>query len=228
MCGRYWKRGKSVRVKRILPSIVITALINAIGIWPAILIAGEVIANTHAFEVPVSSLKTEANSLFYRGRPLNADNPMIRYQDGQEAMEAARKFPNTLSCLVFEPEDETVSLARLNTESFENLADLEICLQRVGIELGDVSRVIPWLKAIGFKWLGTRELSWFGPDPNDVFPTEYHVLWPLDEVPKGMKHPLCGKCKLPEGSGANNLHVIILIIGNRYNILDVKAAMINY
>ncbi len=211
-------------VKKLRQFIVI-ALIASLGIWPTISKAGEINADGSAFDVPVSSLKTEAKPLYYRGRPLNADNPMMRCQDGREAMEAASKFPNTLSCLGFEPEDATVSLARLNTESIEKLVELEICLQRVGRELGDVSRVAPWLKAIGFEWLGKQELSWFGPDPNDIFPTEYHVLWPLNEAPTGTKHPLCGKCKLPEGSRVNNLHVKFLIIGNKFNILDVEAAM---
>ncbi len=142
-------------------------------------------------------------------------------------MEAASKFPDVLSCLLFEPEDETVSLAKLNTGKFDTTADLEICLQRVGSELGDVSRVVPWLKAMGFEWLGTQELSWFGPDPNDIFPTEYHVLWPLSKVSTGMKYPLCGECKLPEGSKENRLHVKFLIIVNKFTILDVDASVID-
>nr|WP_322864726.1 hypothetical protein [Aquicoccus sp. G2-2]MEA1111942.1 hypothetical protein [Aquicoccus sp. G2-2] len=111
------------------------------------------------FEVKVSTIDQGFTSVYYRGLPLDAQNPSSKYSDGREALATASEFPNALSCLSFEAETETVSLANLDTGKFEKMADLEICLQKVGNEIGDLSKFEPWLRAVGFGWTDERPAS---------------------------------------------------------------------
>lgn len=181
----------------------------------------EAITDGHAFNVPVSSLKTETKPLYYRGRPLTTDNPSAKYQHGQEVMEAARKFPDALSCLTFEPDDETVSLASLNTEKFEKIAELEICLQRALNELGDISRIEPWLRAVGFEWVEERPNLWLGP----VGPVSFIALWRREDVFSGRPYPMSGNYNQTEGRAAKNLALTLAIRRRDVRVIGVDAVM---
>ena len=200
--------------------LTVIALTTSLGICSAVLKAGEVKADAHAFDVSISSLKTETKSLFYRGRPLSTKNPTVKYQGWEEAIEVSRKFPDTLSCLSFEPSDETVSLAHLNTDSFENLVGLELCLQRVGSELGDVSRVVPWLHSVGFERVEERPNRWLGPGNEDLGPHIFIAFWAREGVSSRRPYPMSSGFNLIQVSGAKNLGLELVIHHRDLHVLS--------
>ncbi|MDU8928865.1 hypothetical protein RXV86_15845 [Alisedimentitalea sp. MJ-SS2] len=115
------------------------------------------------FEVSVHILDKNPGVAYYRGLPLTADHPSMKYRDGPLMEDLTERFPNALSCLSRDEGDKTVSLARLDTRKFDTPRELETCLQRVGNELGDLSRVVPWLRAVGFAGVSERSArNWLG------------------------------------------------------------------
>ncbi|WP_162891640.1 hypothetical protein [Profundibacter amoris] len=227
MNGNCWKLGRG---KRILLSIVVTALINAVCIWPINANAGEVIAKAHSFEVPVSSLNTEASPIYYHGLPLNADHPSMGYSDGQEAMATAEKFPDVLNCLLFKPEDETVSLVRLNPKRIETIVDFEICLQRVGNELGELSKVEPWLHAIGFSRAGERPTNFWlsanrlGVNAEDV--VVFYAQWRNGDSFIGRSYPLNFWNNWSTNFLAKNMDLTLVVRRRDLRVISVNAVMI--
>ena len=223
-------QSKSGKAKRILLSIVIASLIGSLDIWPTISKANEVIASKHTFEVPVSSMKAEAKSFYYRGLPLNSDNPSMNYPDGQEAMATAEKFPSALDCLSLDPVDETVSLVRLNTKRFETIVDLEVCLQRVGNELRDLSKVVPWLHAIGFSRAGERPTNFWlsanrlGIGADDV--AVFHARWRKGDSFIGRSYPLNCWNNWATNFLAKNMVLTLVVRKRDLRVISVNAVMI--
>jgi len=211
------------------------ALICSLGLWSSYSGAAETNAEARAFHVPISSLKTDTKSLFYRGLPLNADNPSMKYQDGQEAMAIGKKFPDALSCLSFEAEDETASLAKLNTGKFEKTADLEICLQRVANELGNLSKVEPWLRAIGFGSVEEGSISNLLVAKRQGLSSEKVAIfianWRGGNFLKELLYPMSAKYNLAHvflsfGFYPRNMYLTLAICRHDMRVISVDVGMI--
>ncbi len=183
-----------------------------------------------SFESSLTVINQDYSPIYYRGLLLDAENPSAKYPDGRAAMATAKEFPNALSCLAFESSAETVSLADLETGKFNKIADLEICLQRVGNELGNISRFEPWLRAIGFGWTDERPAShWLsasslGLGSEEV--TVFRARWRAGDSFIGRGYPLSKKYRWADGLGAKNLVLTIVVRRQDLRVISVKAVMI--
>lgn len=213
------------RAKRILLSFV-AALIGSLGVWPVNSIAGETSANQPSFEVPVSNLKAEAKPIYYLGKPLAESDPTLDDPRKQQTIESARKFPDTLSCLMYGTDSETVSLVNLNVEKFEKISDLEICMQRVINELGDISRIEPWLHAVGFEGVGEHPNYWLGPGNEDVGPILVGTLWRLQDSVSGKPLPMSSNYNQTEGRAIANLAISLAVNRRDVRVISIETLII--
>ncbi|PIE14325.1 MAG: hypothetical protein CSA68_11055 [Rhodobacterales bacterium] len=145
-------------------------------------------------------------------------------------MATAEKFPDALQCLSFEPGDEIISLAHLNTARFKTVMDLEICLQRVGNQLGDLSKVEPLLHAIGFARAGERPISYWlsagrlGANAEEV--AVYYARWRNWDSFIGRSFPVGIRNSWSQGFLAKNMDVILVIRRRDLRVLSVYVVMI--
>ena len=187
------------------------------------------------FDIAVSNLDTETDPLYYRGLPLLPNSQNLEYLGAQEVLETAKRFPSTLSCLSRKPRDKTISLARLNTTKFDKTADLEICLQRVANELGTLSKVKPWLRAIGFSsvkdgsishWLAAKSLGQSS-DKVAVFIADWRGQGNLKELlyPMSAKYNLVNVL-LSLGFYPRNMYLTLVIRREDVRVISVSVVMI--
>jgi len=107
---------------------------------------------------------------------------------------------------------------------------LEICLQRVGNELGSLSEFEPWLKAIGFGLAGERPITYWlsanrlGLDSDDV--AIFYAQWRGGDSFIGRPYPLSVAYRWSDGLGAKNLDVTIVVRRSDFRVISVKAIMI--
>ncbi len=209
---------------------IMILLISALFVWRPGATADKTSAEMPAFGVPVAQLKPATDPPYYRGLLLGADHPSMKYRHGQEAVATAKKFPNALQCLSFEPGDEIVSLARLNTARFETVRDLEICLQRVGNQLGDLSKVEPWLRAVGFSKVEEWPFrNWLSRDSREVTADEvavYYAEWRGEGSFTEQLYPLNLWNHWATNIFARNMTMTFVVRRSDARVIGVDAGMI--
>lgn len=182
------------------------------------------------FTVPLASLSAPADPLHYRGLPLTADHPDLKYPGAWEVLEVAQAFPDALSCLEHTPGDDSVSLARLTTHRFESRTDLEVCLQRVGNQLDDVAQVKPWLEAIGFGRVDEKPASfWWSSHRlglHDADVAVFQAYWRRRPYPFSLHFRLTRTWSDAMALYARSMDLTLVIRRGDLRVIDVYATLI--
>ncbi|MCP4194716.1 MAG: hypothetical protein GY768_29280 [Planctomycetaceae bacterium] len=214
---------------------MILRLFNFVGLlvylaaFPGLTDADETGEAATALDVPISSLTNGPSPLYFWGHPLDSSHPGANEQRVQAALKSSEEFGRTKNCLSFRPADEAVSLARLNTHQFDQIEDLEICLQRIASNIDDVSGIRSWLASIGFQKISIQpQNTWISPYRPKFAPGEISVLraqWRGPDTLFGRRFPLNPSYNAGNGLLAKNM-VLTLVIRQDFVVIDTNVTMI--
>ncbi len=143
MCGRYWKRGKSLRVRRAVLALAVIAGTN----WydraraEAPEVAGPPIEYDH-----LSNEEIEP----YGSRGVPPQRP--------EEKRAVRRFSDVRDCLVKEEQDKDIpDLRKIDWRRMTSTANIRVCLFRIFASYGTPEKAVLWFQAQGLETTGPIE-----------------------------------------------------------------------
>ncbi len=147
MSGRYWKLGKSVRVKRALLALTVVVVAFAGLSWydwaraEAPEVSGPPIEYDH--------LSNETNEP-YGSRGVPPQRP--------EEKRAVRRFSDVRDCLVKEEQDKDIpDLRKIDWRRMTSTANIRVCLFRIFASYGTPEKAVLWFQAQGLETTGPIE-----------------------------------------------------------------------